>query len=301
VKRRANVGAGGRTAALQIRTNLTGQPYENLSAFGRGDRMAAMDYRQGVVISATELKQNLGKYLDMVEQLNDVVITKNGNKIARLTPYVTDIEQYLLVKERALDYQYGGKKVSYEEFMQIYEKSTLRMEFINGEIYLLASPGLQHQEILGRLHLIFNRYFQGKACRVYFAPLDVHFRKRDIKEPDVMQPDLVVICDLANNVTEKGRYMGTPSLVLEIISEGTRSKDLIDKLNTYRLSGVQEYWIVDPKQESIAVYSFNDCEIDKYKTYEKGSTIQSMLFTGLTAEISDLFNELTVPTEPASD
>jgi prevent-host-death family protein len=254
--------------------------------------MPAIHYQEGVVISATELKQNLGKYLDIVEDKNDVVITKNGNKIARLTPYVTDIEQYFLVRERALDYQYGGKKVSYEEFMQIYEKSTLRMEFINGEICLLASPDLGHQEILGRFYLIFNQCFQGKPCRVYFAPFDVHFRKREIKEPDVMQPDLLVACDLANNVTEKGRYMGTPTLVLEILSDSTRSKDMIDKLNTYRLSGVREYWIVDPRQENIMIYSFENCEIDKYRTFEKGDSAQSIAFTGLTAEVAPLFSEL---------
>lgn len=254
--------------------------------------MKSDDYREGIVISATELKQNLGKYLDMVEEKNDVVITKNGGKIARLTPYVTDLEQYFLAREKALDYQYGGKKVSYEEFMQISEKSTLRMEFINGEIYLLASPDLGHQEILGRLHLIFHEYFRGKPCRVFFAPFDVHFRKREFNEPDVMQPDLLVACDLADNVTDRGRYMGTPALVLEIVSDGTRSKDMIDKLNTYRLSGVREYWIVDPRQKNIMVYSFQDCEIDKYRTFEGGEAARSLAFPGLTAENDGVFGGL---------
>lgn len=140
--------------------------------------MKRISYREGIVVTATELKQNFGKYMDCVEQQNDVVITKNGKKVARLTPYVTDIEQYFTVRENALDYQYGGKKVSYEEFMQIYEKSTLRMELINGEIYILSSPSIWHQEILGRLHLIFEKYFRGKKCRVYMAPFDVHFWKK---------------------------------------------------------------------------------------------------------------------------
>lgn len=247
---------------------------------------------EGVVITATELKQNLGKYMEFVEQQNEVVITKNGAKVARLTPYITDLEQYFLVRERALDYQYGGKKVSYEEFMEIYEKSTLRMEFINGEIYLLSSPNIGHQEILGKLYLIFTEYFKNKKCRVFLAPFDVHFRKKDIKEPDVMQPDILVACDLENNVTEKGRYMGTPALVVEILSNSTRSKDMIDKLNTYRLSGVKEYWLIDPKQENIMVYNFEDFEIDKYKTFEKGSAAQSFEFKGLAADVEGLFSGL---------
>ncbi|HBF39241.1 MAG TPA: prevent-host-death protein [Firmicutes bacterium] len=251
-----------------------------------------MNHQEGIVITATELKQNLGKYMDSVEQQNEVVITKNGNKIARLTPYVTDIEQYFTIREKALDYQYGGKKVSYEEFMEIYEKSTLRMEFINGEIQLLASPNLGHQEIIGRLYLIFSECFKGKKCRVFLAPFDVHFRKKDFKEPDVMQPDLLVACDVEKHVTEKGKYMGTPTLVVEILSEGSRSKDMIDKLNTYRLSGVKEYWIIDPKQENIMICDFEDYEIEKYKTYEKGDVAGSWVFTGLSADITGLFEEL---------
>jgi prevent-host-death family protein len=254
--------------------------------------MQSINYKEGVVITATEFKQNFGKYLDLVERQNDVVITKNGNKVARLTPYVTDIEQYFTVKENALDYQHGGKKVSYEEFMEIYEKSTLRMELINGEIYLLASPSIGHQEILGRLYLIFSAYFKGKKCRVFLAPFDVHFRKKEINEPDVMQPDLLVACDLEDNVTSKGRYMGTPTLVIEILSDSTRSKDMIDKLNTYRLSGVKEYWIIDQRQANVMVYDFDNYEIDKYRIFEKEDFARSLAFDGLVAEVASLFAEL---------
>lgn len=254
--------------------------------------MESINYKEGIVVTATELKQNFGKYLDFIEQQNDVVITKNGSKLARLTPYVTDIEQYFLVRENALDYQYGGKKVSYEEFMEISEKSTLRMELINGEIFLLGSPNIGHQEILGRLYLLFSEYFKGKKCRVFLAPFDVHFKKKDIKVPDVMQPDVLVACDLENNVTEKGRYMGTPTLVIEILSDSSRTKDMIDKLNTYMLSGVKEYWIIDTKQRSIMIYEFNDYEIDKFKTYEKGNVACSLVFGGLSADVESLFDEL---------
>ena len=256
--------------------------------------MKPIDYKEGVVITATELKQNLGKYLDFVEQQNEVIVTKNGRKICRFTPYVTDIEQYFLVRERALDYQYGGKKVSYEEFIEIYEKSDLRMEFINGEIYLLSSPNIRHQRVLGRLHIAFNEYFKDKKCEAFLAPFDVHFRKKDIKEPDVMQPDLLVACDIEGHINEKGKYMGTPTLVIEILSDSTRSKDMVDKLNTYMLSDVKEYWIIDPKQEQVIIYAFKNCEIDRIKFFEKGDVAQSFIFDGLAVEVSDLFLNLSI-------
>jgi prevent-host-death family protein len=249
--------------------------------------MEYKDYKK--TITATEFKQNLGKYLDYVIDDHEVVITKNGKKAARLSPYITDIERYFVLKEEAADYQYGGKKVSYEEFMEIYEKSDLRMEFINGEIIILGSPNTFHQEISGNMYIIFREYLQGKKCKVFYAPFDVHFYKKDFREPDVCQPDLLIACDTDETVNEKGRYMGTPSLVVEILSPSTRSKDMVDKLNTYMISGVKEFWVVDPKKKAVLVYSFKDYEIDEYATYHEGGCVESYFFDGLKADINEIF------------
>lgn len=247
------------------------------------------EYREGLVITATELKLNLGKYLDMTENKKDVVITKNNRKIARLTPYVTELEAYFTVKENAHDYVYGGKKVSYSEFMQISENSTERMEFINGEIYLLGSPTSFHQDTLGYLYILFNSYFRGKPCKVYLAPFDVHFYKKGLSEPDVMQPDITVACDYKTTINEKGRYMGVPSLAVEILSPSTRSKDMVDKLNTYMLSGVKEYWIIDNKNECVYIYDFIDCGVDKMRSFHINDTAKSIHFEGLKCEVKELF------------
>ncbi len=241
------------------------------------------------VITATEFKTNLGKYIDYVITDHEVIITKNGKKAVRLTPYITEIERYFSVKENALDYKYGGKKVSYEEFMEIYEKSELRMEYINGEIVLLASPDTFHQNISGNLYILLRSYLKNKKYKVFYAPFDVHFFKKDLDTPDVMQPDLLAACDLEETVNEKGRYLGTPTLCIEILSKSTRSKDMVDKLNTYMLSGVREFWIVDPKKQSVLVYGFKDFEIDEYSTYKLGDPLISYFFEGLEVMVNDIF------------
>ncbi len=221
-----------------------------------------------------------------------MVITKNGKKIARLTPYVTEIEQYFAAKEKAVDYKYGGKKVSYEEFLVISEKSTLRMELLNGEIFLMASPDVEHQERTGRMYLLFHEYFKNSGCKVFFSPFDVCLKKAGINEPDVLQPDLIVICDHIDNINEKKKYTGTPSLVVEILSDNTRSRDMIDKLNSYMLSGVKEYWLIDKKQQSIMIYEFANYDIESLKAFQKGAKAHSNIFQGLMADVCKLFDKL---------
>jgi len=243
------------------------------------------------VITATEFKKNLGMYIDYVSDNNEVVVTKNGRKSLRLTPYITEIEQYFMVKENALDYQYGGKKVSYEEFMDIYEKTDLRMEYINGEIVLLSSPNTFHQDISGNLHVKLREYLKEKDCKVFYAPFDVHFYKHEIDTPDVMQPDLIIACDLRGNVTEKGRYMGTPTLCVEILSKSTRSKDMVDKLNTFMMSGVKEFWVVDPLKRTVLVYAFNNLEIEEYATFKDEENLVSYQFAGLQIPLGKIFEQ----------
>jgi len=241
------------------------------------------------VITATEFKTNLGKYMEYVMDDNEVVVTKNGKKTVRITPYITEIERYYTVKKKALDYQYGGKKVSYEEFMEIYENSELRMEYINGEIVLLTSPDTFHQGISGNLYIHLRTYLTDNKCKVFYAPFDVHFFKKDLKTPDVMQPDLLIACDWEDTVNEKGRYMGTPTLCIEILSKSTRSKDMVDKLNTYLLSGVREFWIVDPKKRSVMVYGFKNSEVEEYSLYRLEDTLISYFFEGLEIAVKEIF------------
>lgn len=249
------------------------------------------DNEYSKTITATELKKNLGKYLDYVIDNNEVVITKNGEKSVRMTPYLSDYDRYYLmqVKEQALDYQYEGKKVSYEEFMDIYEKSELRMEYINGQIILLGSPSFEHQKISGYLHIIFSRFLKGNRCKVVYAPFDVYFYKPEIKDPDICQPDLLIACDIEDNINEKDRYMGTPALVVEILSPSTRSKDMVIKLNTYMLSGVKEFWLVDPKQKTIIIYAFKDLQIDSFNIYKNNESAVSLAFDGLAAPLTEVF------------
>ncbi len=240
-------------------------------------------------VTATEFKNNLGLYLDSAIGGQEVVITKNGKNAARLLSFSGEESEPDCVLEQAVDYQVNKKTISYEEFLEVYENSDARMEYINGEIILLGSPNVIHQDISGRLYLILSAFLKGKKCRVYFAPFDVFLYKINIRDPDVVQPDLLVACDIEEKVNDKGRYMGNPTLVIEILSPGTRTKDMVDKLNSYMLSGVREFWVVDPANSSVLVYGFNDYKIEDFKTFKQGEKVSSYFFNGLEACTDELF------------
>jgi Uma2 family endonuclease len=183
---------------------------------------------------------------------------------------------------------YGGREASYEEFLEMTKDVEERFEYIDGEIYLLASPKTAHQVALAELFGIFYNWFQNKECIPLVAPYDITL-SRYKENINIVQPDIMVICDLEEKLGEDDYYKGVPALVVEIISESTRSKDLIKKLDLYISCAVGEYWIVNPINKEVIVYHFADKNIVSHSTYRKSETARSCLFAGLEAELDRIF------------
>lgn len=242
-----------------------------------------------MLVNSTDLKNNLGKYLRLAAR-EEVIITSNGRRVARLSAF-DDVDKATadngFIKERAEHYA-APRKVSYEEFLELTENSDERYEYIDGEIYLLASPKAFHQKILGELYYIFYNWFQGKKCRPMLAPFDITL-KRSQENINVVQPDLMVICDLEENLNEKDYYTGVPALVVEIISESTRSNDLIKKLDLYMSTGIKEYWIINPLNREVSIYLFEKNNISKNATYKNHETAVSYHFAGLEASLDMIY------------
>lgn len=247
-----------------------------------------------MIVNSTDLKNNLGRYL-RESMKEDVIVTSNGRKTARLCAYSKDkkIKPKINYIDRisegseAFNYDYP-KKISYEEFLELTEGNEKRYEYIDGEVYLLTSPKTAHQKALGELYFLFYNWFKGKKCIPMLAPYDITL-KRSPDKINIVEPDLVVICDMEENLNEKDYYMGVPPLVIEILSESTRRIDLIKKLDLYMSTGVKEYWLVNPISKEITVYLFENKDIAKNETYKKNEKASSYIFKGLRISLKDIF------------
>jgi len=231
-------------------------------------------------VPTTTFQNTFGKYLKLAIDGEDVIVTKNGRGVAKLIHY-NDPMVYV-VNEEAREY-YIRKRVTYEEFIEITEKSEARYELIDGELYMLASPSHSHQMMVTDILVQLFTFFAGKKCIPLTAPYDVKLHNDSPSfedDPNIVQPDILVICD-EENVDENDRYQGTPSLVVEVTSKSTRNKDIIKKLDLYMKSGVGEYWLVDAEMGIIHVYFFENREIEKMHVVKIDEPIYSLAFEGL--------------------
>ena len=189
----------------------------------------------------------------------------------------------MLVKEPPAEEYIVERIYTYQDYLNWPEDE--RIELIDGKIYYMAAPSKMHQQLLRRLSTKFDLYLHGKSCDVYFAPFDVRLDLK-AKKDTVVQPDLIVVCD-DEKLTERG-VVGSPDLVIEILSRSTASHDRVTKYNKYLKVGVKEYWLVDPNRQEVVV---NILRSNRYlpKTYKMGDTIKASVLDDLYINVTDLF------------
>ncbi len=239
-------------------------------------------------VSATDLQNAFGKYLSLVQK-EDVIVLKNGKSVAKLVRYSDPA--YCLIREEGRCYR-ENRRINYEEYMLLVESSEQRYELIDGVVYLLTSPSFTHQVVVSEIAAHFYAYFRGKPCRSLTAPLDVRlfgYATRFEEDPNVVQPDIVVICD-EDKVNADGKYEGLPTLIVEVLSPTSKGKDMATKLQLYMKSGVSEYWIVDPQGKSIMQHVFSpERDIDRTLVIGKDDAIRSAVFEDLAIRLNEVF------------
>jgi len=170
----------------------------------------------------------------------------------------------------------------------------IRREIIDGIVSMLSAPNRLHQEISGKIFVSLFKYIQKNNCKVYSAPFDVRLPKKGVKDEkkiyNVVQPDIVIICD-ETKLDDKG-CIGAPDLVVEILSPDSSKKDLKDKFKLYENSGVKEYWVVFPNEKSVQIFNLN--KQNKYilsGIFVEGDKITSNLFPDFSVENDYIFND----------
>ena len=145
-----------------------------------------------------------------------------------------------------------------------------RAELIDGQIYDMAPPSPMHQELVMELSATLRDYIKknGGSCKVYPAPFAVFLNEDD---RNYVEPDISVICD-SSKVDNRG-YQGAPDFIIEIVSPSSQRMDYLTKLFKYRTAGVREYWIVNPLQRTVQVYSFEGTEDSTQYSFDDEITV----------------------------
>jgi Uma2 family endonuclease len=164
-----------------------------------------------------------------------------------------------------------------------------RYQLLDGELLVAPSPTRKHQTISGQLYLTMTQFVtQSQLGQVWYAPLDVI-----LSNHDVVQPDILFVSNARANILTEANVQGAPDLVVEILSPATAQHDREYKRTLYSRHGVREYWLVDPEEDMVEVWTERDSEsgtgLVLAAAYQRGDTLASPLLEGLNIPLEAIF------------
>jgi Uma2 family endonuclease len=175
-------------------------------------------------------------------------------------------------------------RLTYRDYVLLPEDK--RVELIEGDFSMTPSPTEYHQRISGRLYLHLCRFvLERKLGHVYYAPFDVI-----LSDENVVQPDILFVSSKRSAVIQEDGIMGPPDLAVEIISRGTRQKDMILKRDLYGKFGVREYWIVDPDARTVEILTWTSRGMQTWKIFPGEAALSSPGLPGIEIPLGEVFD-----------
>jgi len=168
-----------------------------------------------------------------------------------------------------------------------------RVEILGGRPYLQAAPSRIHQKVLSEIHRQIANYLLDRECEVYPAPFHVVLDpdeeyEKETDRKHVLEPDISIICD-KEKLDDRG-CKGSPDLIIEIVSPSTAKRDKIGKFNIYEQAGVREYWIIEPEDKIVSVFTLqNNRRFGRPDLYTEENQVSVSIFEDLIIDLKMVF------------
>ena len=137
-----------------------------------------------------------------------------------------------------------------EEYLVFEEKSKIKHEYMDGEIFAMAGATRRHNLVTTNAARILGNQLEEKDCEVYSSDFRVK-----IRDNHNVYPDVVIACGEIE-VVDKDLTLVNPTVVIEVLSKSTEKRDRGDKLEDYfKIESVKDYILI--AQDKIKVEHYH--------------------------------------------
>jgi Uma2 family endonuclease len=180
------------------------------------------------------------------------------------------------------------KKMAYQEFLrlEIPDEADFQYELLNGELVKKNAPTGKHQFAQSELFYKMMHFVTEKNLgRVFSSPTAVV-----LSDNDAPLPDLIFLSKAKMKLLDpEWGIMGAPDLVVEIVSPSSYKRDHYDKKKLYAASGIPEYWLIDPSNQSIEVLTLKDGSYQLHAFADADGEVTSLALKDFTLKAKTLF------------
>jgi Uma2 family endonuclease len=175
---------------------------------------------------------------------------------------------------------------SYEDYLQVLERSDFKLEYCDGVIYAMAGGTIVHAALSGAIIRTLGQVV-AKGCLVYSSDLKVRVEATDLST----FPDAAVVCGAPQSAAIDRHAVTNPLLLVEVTSRSTEDDDRGDKLSHYKqLASLQAVVFVSHRARAITVVQRTETGWHE-REFRSGEVVQA---TGLSFAVDEVYQGITL-------
>ncbi len=144
----------------------------------------------------------------------------------------------------------------YQDYLDISRHTKEYIELIDGKIYMLPESTFEHKKSINNIFFILKDLIKKRENIFYPKTIPYSLELFSAGNINIVQPDIMLFKENSSK----------PIMIFEVISDITAQKDMGIKKDLYEKFSIEEYFIVDNRQNIIDKYELID---GKYR-YIKG-------------------------------
>jgi Uma2 family endonuclease len=189
--------------------------------------------------------------------------------------------------------QLARQPYTFEEYVELEETSSVKHEFLDGEVWAMAGGSPDHAAICGNVVRLLGQALLGRPCRVFTSDLRVRVSATGLGT----YPDASVICDRLDLDPEdrKGHTALNPTVLVEVLSPSTEAYDRGEKLAHYKcIECLREVMLVAHDEHRVDLWRRTDSGWTQM-TFRGTDTIELESLTGIRLPVGDIYYDPLTP------
>ena len=180
--------------------------------------------------------------------------------------------------------------LSAEDYLRGEEQSAVKHEYVDGQVYAMASAGERHNRIAGNTFFHMRAAARGSRCGVFISDMKLRVAGQNA----FYYPDVMLTCAEGD---DHPQYKTSPCVVAEVLSPSTAQIDRREKWLAYRgISSLTAYLLVDADCRHAEYYLRQADGAWALGRLEEGEVLP-LACAGLTIPLSldDLYEDVDLP------
>jgi Uma2 family endonuclease len=170
---------------------------------------------------------------------------------------------------------------SEEEYLEL--TGNRLVELSHGVVEVLPMPTDSHQAMVAFLYAALHAYVSARGLgKARFAPLRLRLAPSKFREPDIL------FLAVERDHLRGEKYWSGADVVMEVVSDDDRQRDLVTKRREYAAAGIDEYWIVDPLEQRITVLCREGDAYIEHGAFVRGQQASSRRLPGFALAVADV-------------